>query len=108
MPAWVRPSRRQRNKDIGADELLLRYMYGDEKIDGLAPTAAGDYDSAGVSNLKLAQMGRKYLATLLKIFFERLLIADDIMAETVKQRYIADAARTGEDTATQPQIGANG
>ena len=43
--------------------------------------------TAGVSNLKLAEMGRKYLATLLKIWFERLLIADDIIAETVKGRY---------------------
>ncbi len=43
--------------------------------------------TAGVSNLKLAEMGRKYLATLLKIWFERLLIADDIIAETVKRRY---------------------
>lgn len=64
--------------------------------------------TAGVSNLKLAQMGRKYLATLLKIFFERLLIADDIMAETVKQRYVADVPRAPDRGATQPQIGANG
>ena len=40
----------------------------------------------GVSNLRLGQMGRKYLATLLKIWFERLLIADDIHAETAKGR----------------------
>jgi dolichol-phosphate mannosyltransferase len=40
----------------------------------------------GVSNLKLSQMGRRYLATLLKIWCERLLIADDIIAETVKSR----------------------
>jgi hypothetical protein len=31
-------------------------------------------------------MGRKYLATLLKIWLERLLIADDIHAETVHGR----------------------
>jgi oxaloacetate decarboxylase alpha subunit len=31
---------RQRYKDIGDDELLLRYMYGDEKING--PGADGD------------------------------------------------------------------
>jgi dolichol-phosphate mannosyltransferase len=35
----------------------------------------------GNSNLKLRQMGRRYLATLLKIWFERLLITDDIIAE---------------------------
>jgi oxaloacetate decarboxylase alpha subunit len=38
--APVLPGLRQRYKDLGDDELLLRYMYGDEKINGLAPTAA--------------------------------------------------------------------
>ena len=33
---------RQRYKNIGDDELLLRYMYGDEKINGLKPTATDD------------------------------------------------------------------
>jgi dolichol-phosphate mannosyltransferase len=45
----------------------------------------------GVSNLRLQEMGRKYLATLLKIWFEGLLIADDIIAETAKGR-----ARVGD------------
>jgi dolichol-phosphate mannosyltransferase len=40
--------------------------------------------SWGASNLKLREMGRRYLATLLKIWFERLLIADDIAAEASK------------------------
>ncbi|MFI5394405.1 MAG: glycosyltransferase family 2 protein [Candidatus Binatia bacterium] len=40
----------------------------------------------GVSNLKLREMGRRYLATLLKIWFERLLIADDIIAEAAHGR----------------------
>lgn len=35
----------------------------------------------GSSNLKLRVMGRRYLATLLKIWFERLLIMDDLMAD---------------------------
>jgi len=35
----------------------------------------------GSSNLRLTQMGRRYLATLLKVFAERLLIADDLIAE---------------------------
>ena len=43
---WLRlpvlPGLRKRYKTLGDDELLLRYMYGDEKIDGLAPTATGD------------------------------------------------------------------
>ena len=35
----------------------------------------------GQSNLKLKEMGRRYLCTLLKIWFERLLIHDDLLAE---------------------------
>lgn len=35
----------------------------------------------GQSNLKLRAMGRRYLATLLKIWFEKWLILDDLIAE---------------------------
>jgi len=35
----------------------------------------------GQSNLKLHEMGRRYVCTLLKIWFERLLILDDLVAE---------------------------
>jgi dolichol-phosphate mannosyltransferase len=35
----------------------------------------------GQSNLRLRAMGRRYLATLIKIWFERVLILDDILAE---------------------------
>lgn len=35
----------------------------------------------GQSNLRLRAMGRRYLATLIKIWFERLLILDDLLAE---------------------------
>ena len=38
----VLPGLRQRYKNMGDDELLLRYMYGDEKINGLKPTGPGD------------------------------------------------------------------
>ena len=34
------PGLRERYKNLSDDELLLRYMYGDEKVDGLAPTSA--------------------------------------------------------------------
>ena len=34
----------------------------------------------GSSNLRLKEMGRRYLCTLLKIWFESLLIRDDLMA----------------------------
>jgi len=42
----------------------------------------------GQSNLKLRSMGRRYLATLLKIWFEKLLILDDVMAENKKNEEI--------------------
>ncbi len=35
----------------------------------------------GSSNLKLREMGRRYFCTMLKIWFERLLILDDLMDE---------------------------
>ncbi len=35
----------------------------------------------GQSNLRLREMGRRYVCTLFKIWFERLLILDDLMAE---------------------------
>lgn len=40
----------------------------------------------GVSNLKLWQMGRRYLATLLSAWFTRWLIADDLIAEWQARR----------------------
>ncbi|MBI5091904.1 MAG: glycosyltransferase family 2 protein [Candidatus Hydrogenedentes bacterium] len=45
----------------------------------------------GQSNLKLNEMGRRYLCTLLKIWFERLLILDDLVAE---MRPIRDVDQT--------------
>jgi dolichol-phosphate mannosyltransferase len=50
----------------------------------------------GVSNLKLREMGRRYLSTLLKIWFERLLITDDVIAETAKGRAQGGARETVE------------
>jgi dolichol-phosphate mannosyltransferase len=35
----------------------------------------------GSSNLKLSEMGRRYLSTLLVMFFQRYLIADDLLAD---------------------------
>ncbi|MFQ5735113.1 MAG: hypothetical protein ACE5KM_24530, partial [Planctomycetaceae bacterium] len=37
--------------------------------------------TAGHTNLRLREMGRRYLSTLLKAFFERILISDDLLAE---------------------------
>lgn len=45
----------------------------------------------GESNLKLGQMGRRYLSTLLKMFFDKILIGDDIMAERLSQKLIYNA-----------------
>ncbi len=49
----------------------------------------------GSSNLRLGQMGRRYLSTLLMLFFQRMLISDDLLAERLMsnvnyQRSIAD------------------
>ncbi len=43
----------------------------------------------GCSNLRLKEMGRKYLCTLLMIYFEKLLIRDDILAEKVAKKNLA-------------------
>lgn len=40
----------------------------------------------GSSNLHLREMGRRYLSTLIKIYFEKTLIRDDIIAECVGHR----------------------
>lgn len=37
--------------------------------------------SWGMSNLKIREMGRRYLSTLLMMFFQRILVADDLIAE---------------------------
>ena len=44
----------------------------------------------GSSKLKLREMGRKYFCTLLMLFFQRLLISDDLMAEKAMERAIDD------------------
>ncbi len=40
----------------------------------------------GSSKLRLAEMGRRYLSVVLKLFFERVLIRDDLLAERLAQR----------------------
>jgi dolichol-phosphate mannosyltransferase len=49
----------------------------------------------GSSNLRISEMGRRYLSTLLMMFFSRHLIADDLIAErlmsrTTRFRYLDD------------------
>lgn len=41
--------------------------------------------TCGVSKLHLKEMGRRYLSTLLKVFAEKVLISDDILAERIAQ-----------------------
>lgn len=40
----------------------------------------------GASNLRLNEMGRRYLSVLLRMFFEKLLVSDDILAERLIER----------------------
>lgn len=47
----------------------------------------------GSSNLRLREMGRRYLCTLLMIWFERLLIMDDLLAEHAPHSREEDTAR---------------
>lgn len=48
----------------------------------------------GSSSLRLGEMGRRYLSTLLKVYFEKALILDDLLAESVSSRQDAgNAAR---------------
>lgn len=42
--------------------------------------------SWGSSNLRLRDMGRRYLVTLLKVFFEKALVHDDVMADLLSYR----------------------
>jgi dolichol-phosphate mannosyltransferase len=53
----------------------------------------------GSSNLKLREMGRRYLATLLKMYAERTLIHDDLMADLEASRR---APRTGPAAGRRP------
>ena len=47
----------------------------------------------GSSKLGLQEMGRRYLVTLLKIFFEKVLVHDDLMAERMSYRLHAERSQ---------------
>jgi len=52
----------------------------------------------GCSNLRIREMGRKYLSTLLMMFFQRILVADDLLAERLvsnaqSRRSLSDLTR---------------
>ena len=40
----------------------------------------------GMSRLRLTEMGRRYLSVLLRMFFEKMLVSDDILAERLLER----------------------
>lgn len=42
----------------------------------------------GVSNLKLRAMGRRYLATLMMVWFQRIFILDDLIAEKHEEKQV--------------------
>jgi len=50
----------------------------------------------GQSNLRIREMGRRYLCTLLMIWFERLLILDDLMRENVEQSPLTGTTPTAD------------
>lgn len=49
----------------------------------------------GSSKLKLREMGRKYLCTVLMMFFQKMLIGDDLLAERLAHIDAAGPPRTG-------------
>ena len=69
--------------------------------------------SWGSSKLRLREMGRKYLCTLLMLFFQRLLLADDLLAERLAtarsfQRQFSDLERRVEKIETDLAMLATG
>ncbi len=42
----------------------------------------------GSSNLRMAEMGRRYSCTLLMLFFQRILVADDVQSERMRERLL--------------------
>ncbi len=65
--------------EMSLSALVRRYSIASEPVNWSGRTS-------GVSNLRLSQMGRRYLVVLLRMFFERILIADDLVAERLSNR----------------------
>ena len=65
--------------EMSLSSLIRRYTIADIPISWSGRTW-------GQSNLRLREMGRRYLCTLLMIWFERVLILDDIMRESESRR----------------------
>lgn len=65
--------------ELSLSALIRRYKIGQIPISWSGRTW-------GSSNLKLRAMGRRYLATLLKVWFERILILDDLLQDSEPQK----------------------
>lgn len=55
----------------------------------------------GSTNLRMREMGRRYLCTLLMLFFQRLLMSDDVRSETFGRATDATEIRSGDSSAEQ-------
>ena len=73
--------------EMSLSALIRRYSIASEPVNWYGRTS-------GVSNLRLSQMGRRYLVVLLRMFFERILIADDLVAERLSNRLQENQQRT--------------
>jgi dolichol-phosphate mannosyltransferase len=65
--------------EMSLSALIRRYSIASEPVNWFGRTS-------GVSSLRLSQMGRRYLVVLLRMFFERILIADDLVADRLSSR----------------------
>jgi dolichol-phosphate mannosyltransferase len=65
--------------EMSLSALIRKYYIAEIPIDWCGRTW-------GASNLSLSKMGRRYLSVLLKLFFEKLLIGDDIFEERLAER----------------------
>lgn len=61
--------------------------------------------TAGLSNLRLTQMGRRYLSTLLKAYAEKILTADDVIAEKHAETSSLSEPDAEDGSADSPKVG---
>jgi dolichol-phosphate mannosyltransferase len=73
--------------EMSLSALIRRYSIASEPVNWYGRTS-------GVSNLRITQMGRRYLVVLLRMFFERILITDDLVAERLSNRLTENLGRT--------------
>jgi dolichol-phosphate mannosyltransferase len=65
--------------EMSLSALIRHYHIAEIPIDWTGRTWGG-------SHLRIGEMGRRYLSVLLKLFFEKMLIADDLLEERLAQR----------------------